>query len=59
MVNFYDGITNSQGQLNSDIGTFSGTFAPIEDNTKTMKLVLDFIGLGFALMASPVWNICK
>ncbi|KAM0796585.1 hypothetical protein BDR22DRAFT_825040 [Usnea florida] len=54
--NFYEGIDNANGPVVDYMGTFSTTFAPINDPDAGLKLMLDLIGLGFALMASPVWN---
>ncbi|KAI9688659.1 MAG: hypothetical protein M1822_001016 [Bathelium mastoideum] len=39
------------------MGTFSSIFAPTIDNDEGLKIVLDILGLGFALMAAPIWNI--
>lgn len=38
------------------IGTFSSTFSPVEDKLKGLKILLDIIGLSFAVAAAPVWN---
>lgn len=38
------------------IGTFSSTFSPVEDKLKDLKILLDIIGLGFAVAAAPIWN---
>ena len=57
--NFYQGIDNANGPVVDYMGTFSTTFAPIDDPDAGLKLMLDLIGLGFALMASPVWNSRK
>ena len=57
--NFYDAISKADGPATDFMGTFSTTFAPIDDPDAGLKLMLDLLGLGFALMASPVWNSCK
>jgi hypothetical protein len=45
--------------MDATITEFSSIFAPIKDESVVEKLILDFVGLGFALMASPVWNVGK
>ena len=57
--NFYDAISKADGPATDFMGTFATTFAPIDDPDAGLKLMLDLLGLGFALMASPVWNSCK
>ena len=41
------------------MGTFSTIFSPISDSDAGAKLLLDLLGLGFALFAAPTWNSCK
>jgi len=55
--NIYDVISKAATVVSLQIGTFSTTFAPIKDPQKALKILLDIIGLSFALVASPVWNI--
>ena len=38
------------------MGTFATTFAPVQNESEAEKIILDLIGLGFALAASPIWN---
>ena len=55
--NIYDSISKAQGQVTNSIGPFTSTFAPIDDPDAGLKVMLDVLGLGFALFAAPVWNI--
>lgn len=57
--NIYDAISKANGPVSDLMGTFSSTFAPIDDSQKGLKVLLDVIGLGFALVVAPVWNIGK
>ena len=55
--NIYDSISKAQGQVTGLMGPFATTFAPIDDPDAGLKIMLDILGLGFALFAAPVWNI--
>ena len=55
--NIYDAIGKANGPIVDMMGTFSSTFAPIDDPQKGLKVFLDIIGLGFALTVAPIWNI--
>lgn len=52
----FDAISKAEGQITTDIGGFATTFAPIDDAPEALKVTLDLLGLGFALVASPLWN---
>jgi hypothetical protein len=55
---FYHALQNAQSSMTTKIGAFSGTFAPIWSTDKSLKLALDLVGLGFAMVAAPTWNKC-
>ena len=38
------------------IGEFSSAFAPIDDPEAALKIVLDILGIGLALISAAVWN---
>ncbi|KAL2054149.1 hypothetical protein ABVK25_005688 [Lepraria finkii] len=52
----YDATSIAEGYIDTQMGDFSGTVAPIEDESEGLQLALDLLGLGFALFASPIWN---
>ncbi|KAG8526406.1 uncharacterized protein KY384_000062 [Bacidia gigantensis] len=54
--NIYDSLTKAEGQITTQVGEFASTFAPIDPSVDAWKLVLDLIGLSFALAVSPLWN---
>ena len=42
-------------QLDACLALFSPSVKP--DNLQWLKILLDVIGLGFAVAAAPVWNV--
>ncbi len=57
--NFYDAMSKAETSVTATIGRFAGTFAPTSDMSAQMKLASDLVGLGFALVAAPLWNSGK
>ena len=57
--NLYTACGDAQGYMTSQMGPFSSTFAPIVDESLVGKIMLDLLGLGFALSVAPIWNIGK
>ena len=57
MWNFYDGITRAQVNLGDTISSVSKTFAVLPDDNKALKIILDIIGMSFAMVAAPCWNL--
>jgi hypothetical protein len=43
--------------MTTQMGPFSSTFAPIVDESEIGKIMLDLLGLGFALTVAPLWNV--
>jgi len=58
-MNFYDAIYRVEASVSTVMAGFSSTFAPIKDESAIEKVILDIVGLGYALFASPLWNSCK
>ncbi|CAF9932295.1 MAG: hypothetical protein HETSPECPRED_008325 [Heterodermia speciosa] len=54
--NIFDSMGKGETAVTTLMGTFSTTFAPISDPDAGAKLLLDLLGLGFALFAAPTWN---
>lgn len=59
MQNMYDALYRAQSSMMTEMGTFSSTFAPVPDKNMMLKVFLDVIGLGFALLSAPAWNSRK
>jgi hypothetical protein len=60
--NFYDGIVRSQVNIVATADSVQKTFAVLPRSSQAAKIMLDIIGLGFALGAAPMWNmgmICR
>ena len=57
--NAFDSMGRGEAAVATLMGTFSTTFAPVSDADTGAKLLLDLLGLGFALFAAPTWNSCK
>ncbi len=57
--NFYDAMSKAETAVTTPMGKFASTFAPIDDMSAGLKLALDLVGLGFAMVAAPVWNSGK
>lgn len=55
--NFFEAISPAETEISANMASFSKTFAPIEDHSALEKLFLDYLGLGFGMLAAPVWNI--
>jgi hypothetical protein len=56
-TNFYDALYHAEIGMSAKMTSFSKIFAPIEDHSVLEKLILDFVGLGFGMLAAPLWNI--
>ncbi|KAG8530286.1 uncharacterized protein KY384_004788 [Bacidia gigantensis] len=54
--NIYDAVYKAQDYVTTQIAGFSETFAPIKQPTDALKVILDIVGLGFAVALAPVWN---
>ena len=52
----YNATSIAEGYINTQMDDISGTVAPIEDESESLRLALDLLGLGFALFDSPIWN---
>ena len=57
--NFYDAMSKAETSVSASMSKFASTFAPIDDMSAGLKLALDLVGLGFALVAAPMWNSGK
>jgi hypothetical protein len=56
-MNFYSALHRAHTGISSFMAGFSTTFSPVKDTSFVDKLVADLVGLGFALLAGPAWNI--
>ncbi|KAF7558240.1 hypothetical protein G7Z17_g159 [Cylindrodendrum hubeiense] len=56
LYNFFDAFTTAEADMTTSIGTFSSTFAQIEDVQAEIDMILNVLGLGYALAVAPVWN---
>jgi len=45
--------------MTTQMGPFTKAFSPIQDESEIAKMMLDLLGLGFALVAAPIWNVGK
>ncbi|KAF5719716.1 glucan endo-1 3-alpha-glucosidase agn1 [Fusarium mundagurra] len=58
IMNFYDGIVRAQSLISDSMNEITKTFAPKpKDETQALKIVLDVLGLSYALFAAPFWNM--
>ncbi|KAK3308678.1 uncharacterized protein B0T15DRAFT_572803 [Chaetomium strumarium] len=55
--NFYAGIVWAEVDIVATVDSLQKTFAVLPDSPQKLKIILDIIGLGFALGAAPMWNI--
>jgi hypothetical protein len=55
---FFKAMQEAQATVVTKAGDFASTFVEIVDPQAQLKILLDVVGLGFALIASPVWNSC-
>lgn len=47
---------DAQTSVNSVMGTFANTFAPIDKSgQKFLDILFDFLALGYAAALTPVW----
>jgi hypothetical protein len=56
IINFYTIINDVQAGIVTSITKIADTFAPIPTESFGLKLALDLVSLGYALVAAPVWN---
>ena len=54
--NWYSAIGGVQAFVVGQIGQFSSVFAPIDDPEAALKIILDILGIGLALISAAVWN---
>ncbi|PYI22706.1 hypothetical protein BO99DRAFT_429649 [Aspergillus violaceofuscus CBS 115571] len=54
--NTHTALTRVQASVTNQIGDLTTTFAEFPSSTLTDNLVMDFLGLGFALFTSPIFN---
>lgn len=57
--NTHTALTRVQASVTNQIGDLTTTFAEFPSSTLTDNLVMDFLGLGFALFTSPIFNYGK
>jgi len=57
MLDFYENIVRAQTLVSDAAISIQSTFAPLPKDDPMKKLIWDFIGLSYALVAAPVWNI--
>ncbi|KAK9234065.1 hypothetical protein V1525DRAFT_391821 [Lipomyces kononenkoae] len=56
LLNFYDAISRVQVTVTDEVGALSSTFTAVPPSETAFKILLDIIGLSYALFAAPVWN---
>ncbi|KAK9364399.1 hypothetical protein V1509DRAFT_78068 [Lipomyces kononenkoae] len=56
LMNFYDAISRIQTTVTDEIGGVSSTFTAPTPNDTFFKVLMDIIGLSYALFAAPMWN---
>ncbi|PQE05711.1 FG-GAP repeat domain-containing protein [Rutstroemia sp. NJR-2017a BVV2] len=56
-MNFYNALFETETNMTTIMSSFASNFAPIKDTSTIAKQIIDFAGLGFGLVVSPVWNI--
>ncbi|CAH0050780.1 unnamed protein product [Clonostachys solani] len=54
--NMYESLGVAQSNINSNMGTFAKTYAPVKKETFSILVILDLATLGYAAMAAPIWN---
>ncbi|OBT86910.1 hypothetical protein VE02_04384 [Pseudogymnoascus sp. 03VT05] len=52
----YDSLEKAKTSIGNRAGVFSSVFSPSIDESKGFKIFLDIVGMGFVLVAAPVWN---
>ena len=53
----YNAVSVGAAQVSRGLGTLLDTFAPLKKTgLEVEKIILDVVGLVFALAASPMWN---
>lgn len=59
--NYYTALFQVAGFLFSGFQAFENDFAPLptQDNSQTLQILLDLIGLGALMIAAPFFNSCK
>jgi ABC-type sugar transport system substrate-binding protein len=55
---FYNAMRDARDSVALQVGDFTSKFSPTVDPTAQLKIILDIIGLGFALVAAPTWSSC-
>ena len=55
-MNMYSAISRTQVQMVSSVNSIQGTFARFPKTDQTFNLILDIVGLGFAVGGAPVWG---
>ena len=53
---FYSSMRDARDSVALQVGDFAGKFSPTSDPTAQLKMMLDILGLGLALVAAPVWS---
>ncbi|KAK9318864.1 glycosyl hydrolase family 71-domain-containing protein [Lipomyces orientalis] len=56
IMNYYDAIGRIQTSITDDIGAVTSTFTQVASTDTALKVILDIVGLSFALFAAPMWN---
>ncbi|KAF4464677.1 Glucan endo-13-alpha-glucosidase agn1 [Fusarium albosuccineum] len=54
--NWYDQLGRTAGYVQSSMGTFSSTFAPVPNEGLGLTLILDMISFGYVAVGAPMWK---
>jgi len=55
----YDALYKVHDTSQPDFTDFVRAFAPIPDNSGSLALILELLGLGAIMLAAPYFNSCK
>ncbi|KAL6351859.1 hypothetical protein LRP88_14669 [Fusarium phalaenopsidis] len=54
--NWYDQLGRTAGYVQSSMGDFSKTFAPVPNEGMGLTLILDMISFGYVAIGAPMWK---